>query len=1565
MGFNFRAAAKGPQLGFEHEEEYNGGSKRPDTHTLHGVHPETGDRVGWLTYDVPRRKADKIYVQRMEVEPEHKGNGYAGQLMDEMQRRHPNTPIDHGDRTPEGQAWWNSYTQDKSVRRGRTIAHHTAAVNTRCQTPGAQFHTTISGPQVGIMVDLPMTPDLNESQAELLESNMHNAMELVLRPYFDGNQRFTAAIEEDDDAGSVDRHDSDVVESAGAQEPEEVAGDETPASCSYCGSDSFTNLTDNGRVRQATCAVCGGTMSAHPGAQWTPELIGDPSNHPSPNPDPRSGGVGGAGAAATDPLVRDQSRIGAYEGPTSGEIHRGMVVDLAPHERAKFDSAGPEARARILTGKQPHAGMHWTDDEDTATSWAHHPDAAEPEPDHTRFHVVMHAEHPGVEHAFQGDRSPRNRQSIFPYGQEWETPLHPGAPVNLHGVSWLDSRSPGYEPEHAADWTMHPEEAWEHHSLQQPIKRYAKLTDPEMHEALTRFGHNHQTGQQHPHREHTLTPVKHAGFKGYVEGYEGHHEDMKQADRDLGDDHESGGDDDFDDELHEATAPDPNTHEQAHHEEHGEYPDSYYERHDEAYAKAKQDKEDAVRPVAHHGAAHNMLANEMERNYPAWHTKGEIKKVDLSKHDVYAMQPHVVDRHINRYLKNPGDTVAHVQEHGMSLAQDMYPGTHRPMFIKHENNLFTVEGHHRTASALLRKEPVEAHVYDADKHGFPHYDEDEDYGDGFDKHEGLQKHSMLMGADCDFDIEDPREAHQHALRHHDDGVCTLTEAARHKSGSTPKTAGRYERTSPTGWHYDTSISGRTKVTNPSGETTEHYNDLMGSGIKQHRHHEDMPVPLYHGMNRPLEGDQIEPGRPGNFVKRMKHVYMTEDPNEARNYAGAKGTVYEVQPTGWYGHRSDAKGLNWASEHPLNIVREVPHEESPGYEAGTGKLKEAAADGPDWCTWRQAAQCTFPNDRNNTLLAIPQVRGACPWTTRYQQQLCPISEPGPMALMQTKGSIPAGPCDTCKGKGTVSWNDEDPDWKGEPEDNPGKTFTEPCDDCDGKGHVPEISDEEIAQQKRDVEERQLVQRQQVSKHVRSEHPDRSKPPTWDEVKSCPRSCPVANEYSRNRHGSLEVTALSWDEIGDRHPHVYGDSEIHGDAADGADGPGIGDAANYLAHERPGHLDAEDSSVHDMHFREETVHPRHIDYSPSGVNDPRVRSAREGYQQHPNEMPPLVLVKRHNVYQVADGHHRAEAAHGLDMPVNAYVADSPHNDEPFADDERAPFHRAEPIAKTAMPSRKHPVPEGIQADDDDLDPNEYENEQTHPGWDHRTLYARFPHDNAPAGFINYSRTPEGHSNPAVAIHMIKTYDDHKGKGVAAYLMDHLREQHPNHMFDHGAKSPSGKGFWNSYDDPGDPKLNLDHPDNEHLKDTYRPTEEARWRADKDLSYMGTLSIPQAYELAKVARQDSEMAFHVTAAWSDVRNKAKRIRAEGKVMIKAATSEGLAGVVEGDSGAYDNMITYRPGTRKIADWSCDCKWGEWAWDRSPAACSVVKCTSVHLSSEPLKSLTSLPVRPTPRSN
>jgi hypothetical protein len=58
------------------------------------------------------------------------------------------------------------------------------AVKTKCQTEGAIYNTDISENKIGIDIKIPFNMDLTKTEAKLLEDNIHNALELVLKPYF-------------------------------------------------------------------------------------------------------------------------------------------------------------------------------------------------------------------------------------------------------------------------------------------------------------------------------------------------------------------------------------------------------------------------------------------------------------------------------------------------------------------------------------------------------------------------------------------------------------------------------------------------------------------------------------------------------------------------------------------------------------------------------------------------------------------------------------------------------------------------------------------------------------------------------------------------------------------------------------------------------------------------------------------------------------------------------------------------------------------------------------------------------------------------------------------------------------------------------------------------------------------------------------------------------------------------------------------------------------------------------------------------------------------------------------
>lgn len=75
--------------------------------------------------------------------------------------------------------------------------------------------------------------------------------------------------------------------------------------------------------------------------------------------------------------------------------------------------------------------------------------------------------------------------------------------------------------------------------------------------------------------------------------------------------------------------------------------------------------------------------------------------------------------------------------------------------------------------------------------------------------------------------------------------------------------------------------------------------------------------------------------------------------------------------------------------------------------------------------------------------------------------------------------------------------------------------------------------------------------------------------------------------------------------------------------------------------------------------------------------------------------------------------------------------------------------------------------------------------------------------------------------------------------------------------------------------------------------------------------------------------------TAAWRDVRQKAMRLRREGRVKVKDVGANYIYARVRGDNGTYDTFIIkgglYNPtGSQSISNWSCDCPWGKWAFKR-----------------------------------
>lgn len=58
------------------------------------------------------------------------------------------------------------------------------ALKTKCQTEDAVYNIEIKPKSLDMNITLPFELDLNEGEAELLEANLHNVIEIVLSKYF-------------------------------------------------------------------------------------------------------------------------------------------------------------------------------------------------------------------------------------------------------------------------------------------------------------------------------------------------------------------------------------------------------------------------------------------------------------------------------------------------------------------------------------------------------------------------------------------------------------------------------------------------------------------------------------------------------------------------------------------------------------------------------------------------------------------------------------------------------------------------------------------------------------------------------------------------------------------------------------------------------------------------------------------------------------------------------------------------------------------------------------------------------------------------------------------------------------------------------------------------------------------------------------------------------------------------------------------------------------------------------------------------------------------------------------
>ena len=91
------------------------------------------------------------------------------------------------------------------------------------------------------------------------------------------------------------------------------------------------------------------------------------------------------------------------------------------------------------------------------------------------------------------------------------------------------------------------------------------------------------------------------------------------------------------------------------------------------------------------------------------------------------------------------------------------------------------------------------------------------------------------------------------------------------------------------------------------------------------------------------------------------------------------------------------------------------------------------------------------------------------------------------------------------------------------------------------------------------------------------------------------------------------------------------------------------------------------------------------------------------------------------------------------------------------------------------------------------------------------------------------------------------------------------------------------------------------------------------------------PGDADLIAVANRSADFRFEFTSAWKDVREKAKRIRAEGGVRILSSTGSTITAEVKGDEHVYQTTLMRQPGRQAVALWDCGCEWAKYAWGRS----------------------------------
>jgi 8-oxo-dGTP pyrophosphatase MutT (NUDIX family)/GNAT superfamily N-acetyltransferase len=217
---------------------------------------------------------------------------------------------------------------------------------------------------------------------------------------------------------------------------------------------------------------------------------------------------------------------------------------------------------------------------------------------------------------------------------------------------------------------------------------------------------------------------------------------------------------------------------------------------------------------------------------------------------------------------------------------------------------------------------------------------------------------------------------------------------------------------------------------------------------------------------------------------------------------------------------------------------------------------------------------------------------------------------------------------------------------------------------------------------------------------------------------------------------------------------------------------------------------------------------------------------------------------------------------------------------------------------------------------------------PGWDHYRVCALVPGRREPIGHIEYSVQPQ---DKQIEIHETQVHSRYQRQGVGTKLNQTIMEWHPHHDVDRGAATEDGEEFrkslgstdWCRHRHASHcwlPRNDSTHPD----VALYTPQD--RGVCPWTTATMQQINCPMSEPgpMAGMSMNGSmtdtpELRWHFTATWADVRAKAKRIRAEGGVVVLSALPDTVTANVQGDTGVYESQINYVPGTRRVGYWQC----------------------------------------------